>query len=261
MGKTVTAAVISLNEESNIRDCLACLSWADELLVIDAYSSDATAALAREAGARVILHTFDSYASQRNYAIEHAQSDWVLFVDADERVEQALAQEIQQRISSDIATPEEPVGYWVSRRNLILGHWVHHGGWWPDHQMRLVLRGRARYSERIDPHEVVDVTGPIGYLSNTLLHYNYSSLGQLVAKQRSYAQREARTLARESVQALPHRYLTQPVREFYRRYIQLAGYRDGLLGLLLALVMGWYRYMVYVNLRKLGRIDPPRQQG
>lgn len=261
MGSTVTAAVISLNEESNIRDCLACLSWADELLVIDAHSSDATAALAREAGARVILHAFDSYASQRNYAIEHAQSDWVLFVDADERVEPALAQEIQQRVSSDLATQEQPAGYWVSRRNLILGHWVRHGGWWPDHQMRLFLRGRARYSEGVDPHEVVEVAGPTDYLSNTLLHYNYTSLGQLVAKQRSYAQREARTLARQGVQALPHRYLTQPVREFYRRYVQLAGYKDGFLGLLLALVMGWYRFVVYVNLYRPRQIDPPRPQG
>ena len=258
MASTITAAIISLNEEANIRECLTCLSWADELLVIDAYSNDATVALAREAGARVILHGFDSYASQRNYAIEHAQSDWVLFVDADERVEPALAQEIRQNISS---APDQPVGYWVSRRNFILGRWVRHGGWWPDYQMRLFLRGQARYSERVDPHEVVDVTGPTGYLSNTLLHFNYTSLGQLVAKQRLYAQREAGTLARQGVRALPHRYVTQPVREFYRRYVQLAGYKDGPLGMLLALVMGWYRYMVYVNLHKLRQIDPFRQQG
>ncbi|MBI2888084.1 MAG: glycosyltransferase family 2 protein [Chloroflexi bacterium] len=256
MGSRITAAVITFRERQHIQVCLACLTWADELLVVDAYSPDDTAARAQEAGARVLQRPFDTFPRQRNYALQEATGDWVLFVDADERVEAPLAQAVQATVRSSAAAGEDLAGAWIPRQNLILGRWVRHGGWWPDYQLRLLRRGRARYDEAQDPHEVVVVDGPTRYLDAPLVHHNYVSWGQLLDKQRDYALREARTLRRRDVRALPHRFVTQPAREFYRRLMQLQGFRDGPLGLLLALVMAWYTLKVYVNLRRLERFDP-----
>ena len=252
MASTITAAVITLNEERHIRSCLDGLSWANEILVVDAHSSDSTAALAREAGARVALRTFDTFACQRNYALDQAQGDWILFVDADERVEQSLADETAAVVDQGAGWMEQPVGYWLSRRNIMLGRWVQHAGWWPDYQMRLFRRGRARYDEHRDPHEIVLVQGPTAYLSNSLLHYNYTSVRELFCKQRAYARREARVLVRQGVRPRPYRFFTHPLREFYRRYIQLEGYKDGPLGLLLALTMAWSRFQVCADLLRKG---------
>ena len=292
-GSTITAAVITLNEEKHISACLACLGWADELLVVDAHSADGTVLLAQQTGARVLLRPFDTFARQRNYAIQQAHCDWIFFVDADERVEPALAQEVLGGVRGGPDSLNSPVGYWVARRNLILGRWVRHAGWWPDYQLRLFRRSLARYNrlpcvavgvrkaiggnlvavcqavherlrvdeqppgaergqhQRRDPHEVVQIDGPTAHLSHSLLHYNYSSFKELLSRQAAYAQREASWLFAEGVQPYPHRYITQPAREFFRRYVQLEGYKDGPLGFLLALLMAWYRFQIYVNLRRL----------
>ena len=248
---TVTAAVITLNEQGNIHDCLRELVWADELLVVDGFSSDDTAALARASGARVLQRTFDTFAQQRNYALKEAQGAWVFFIDADERVDASLAEEARQKVRELPLAQERMAGYWVPRRNIILGKWVRHAGWWPDYQLRLLRRDFVQYDESRDPHETVIVQGETAYLEHSLLHYNYTSVRQVFVKQHAYALREARNLHASGVRAAPHRYLTQPAREFIRRYITLQGFRDGGIGLFLALTMAWYRFQVYWALRRL----------
>ncbi|MSQ10162.1 MAG: glycosyltransferase family 2 protein [Dehalococcoidia bacterium] len=247
---TITAAVITRNEQAHIAECLATLAWADERLVVDSLSDDATVHLAQAAGARVVLHAFDTYARQRNYTLDQATGDWVFFVDADERVPQALAEEVRRTVE---AAGSEQAGYWVPRHNEILGRWVRHAGWWPDAQLRLLRHGRARYDEERDPHELVALDGAEGHLIQHLQHINYTSIGQLFSKQDRYAKREAAMLSREGVKPLPHRFVTLPGREFIRRFITLEGYKEGPLGLLLACVMAWYCFRVYVHLWRLGR--------
>ncbi len=248
---TITAAVITLNEQGNIHDCLRGLVWADELLVVDGFSSDDTVALARAVGVRVLQRTFDTFAKQRNYALKEAQGEWVFFVDADERVDAPLAEEVRRKVRQQPPAQERMAGYWMPRRNIILGKWVRHAGWWPDYQLRLLRRDSAQYDEARDPHETVIVQGETAYLEHPLLHYNYTSVRQVFAKQHAYALREARSLHLSGVRAAPHRYLTQPAREFIRRYIVLQGFRDGGIGLFLALTMAWYRFQVYWTLRRL----------
>lgn len=238
----ITAAVLTLNEAANITGCLETLGWAGEMLVVDGGSTDNTVALAQACGARVLHRPFDTFARQRNHTLDVATHPWVFFVDADERVLPPLADEIVALV----ATPGVLwAGAAVPRRNLMLGVWVRHGGWWPDRQFRLLHRGQARYDEHRDPHELVLSEGPVATLRHPLTHYNYDSVSQLFAKQRSYAQREARShLA--SAGRLPLRSLfSGPAREFWRRYVTLRGFRDGPVGLLLAAVMAWYRYEVW----------------
>ncbi len=246
----ITAAVITRNEAANIQDCLASLAWADDRLVMDSLSTDTTVALAQAAGARVVQRPFDTYARQRNATLDAATGDWVVFVDADERVSPELGAEVRQAVTLACVSA---AGFWVPRRNIILGRWVQHAGWWPDQQLRVLRRGRARYDETQDPHEVVVLDGAASRLTQTLTHLNYTSVGQLFEKQDRYARREAQTLSRQGVRALPHRFVTQPVREFLRRYVQLKGYKEGRLGLLLAFVMAWYRFRVYAHLARANR--------
>ncbi|MEK7215508.1 MAG: glycosyltransferase family 2 protein, partial [Chloroflexota bacterium] len=227
---------------ANITGCLETLGWAGEMLVMDGGSTDDTVARAQTCGARVLHRPFDTFARQRNHTLDAAIHPWVFFVDADERVPPLLAGEI----AALVATPGAMwSGATVPRRNLMLGAWVRHGGWWPDHQFRLLHRGQARYDEHRDPHELVSSEGPVAALRHPLIHHNYDSVSQLFAKQRAYSLREARSHLADG-DRLPLRSLfTGPVREFWRRYVTLRGCRDGPIGLLLAVAMAWSRVEVW----------------
>lgn len=228
----ITAGVLTLNEERHLSACLEGLRWVDELIVLDSGSRDRTVELARAAGATVRHRCFDNYAAQRQAFVDLASGDWILFVDADERVSTGLAAEIEAATRTD--GPDAPAGYWIPRRNYIWGRWITGGGWWPDRQLRLFRRDRARYDLSRPVHELVVIDGPVSALSCSLVHYNYEAVGEFVSKQRRYAELEARRLAASGMAGRPRKLLSQPLREFWRRYAHLRGHRDGWHGLRLA---------------------------
>jgi (heptosyl)LPS beta-1,4-glucosyltransferase len=238
----LVAVVLTKNEERHIATCLDSLRWAGSLVVFDSLSSDRTVALASEAGAQVFTRPFDNYAAQRNAALDAVVGDWVFFVDADERATPALAAETKEKIA---AAGEGIAGFWVPRENHIAGRVIHGGGWYPDYQLRLLRKGRARYNPARPVHEVVLLDGQAGYLEHPLTHYNYETWTQFRAKQQRYAALEARALYDQGIHPKPHSYLLQPLREFRRRYLTLAGYRDGTHGLRLSLYMAWYTWVAY----------------
>jgi glycosyltransferase involved in cell wall biosynthesis len=242
----LVAVVLTKNEERHIGDCLASVSWADQVLVSDSFSEDRTVELAEAAGAVVDQRPFAGWARQRNAALDSAAglgADWVLFVDADERATPALAGEVRQVIDRG-----SEVGWWVPRQNYIVGRQVCHGGFYPDYQLRLLRVGRAQYDLDRPVHEIVQLDGSEGHLQGHLIHFNYDSWGQFHAKQRRYAAFEAQILAERGIRPRPHNFVLQPLREFRRRYLTLQGYRDGLHGLklcaLLAFYYGLYPYWV-----------------
>ena len=243
---TVTAAVLARDEEAFLDACLRSLAWADEVLVVvDAASRDRTEAIARARGARVARRAFDSFPGQRNAALALARGDWVLFVDADERVSPALAAEVRAAIGGAGA------GYWIPRRNRILGHWMRGAGWHPDEQLRLLRREAARYDPARLVHEVAEVDGALGRLQAPLVHLNYASLAEFWGKQRRYA-----TLAARSRAAQPPRaraLLGMPLREFWRRFVRLGGYRDGALGLVLCVILAYFEWETVRQARALAR--------
>jgi (heptosyl)LPS beta-1,4-glucosyltransferase len=244
----VSVVVLTRNEEDNIADCLDTVQWADETLVLDSLSDDATVEIARSKGAQVRERPFDNYALQRNAALEIASSEWVFFVDADERVTLELAQEIRQ-----VVRRPDLDGWWVPRRNYIFGAWIRHAGWYPDYQLRLLRRAKARYDERREVHELVELDGEAGYLRNTLVHYNYSTVKEFRQKQDRYTDYEARMLLESGQRARPWNFLLQPLRQFFWRYVTLRGYRDGWRGLLLSLLMAYYELTRYWRLWLLQR--------
>ncbi len=231
----VSAAVIALDEARHIVPCVRSLAWADEVLVLDGGSRDGTGALARSAGARVIDAPFVDFAHQRQRALEEARHPWVLFVDADERVSFGLAAEIRQGVRT---APGRGIrGFWIPRRNYIRGQWIRGGGWWPDHQLRLMARADASYLLDRPVHELVRIDGEVAYLTCGLAHYNYESYRQFVRKQLRYAQIEASRMRRAGTMSPVRALLSAPAREFWRRLVVERGYVDGVAGVTLAGLM------------------------
>lgn len=248
----VTAVVIARDEERHLGACLDALSWADERLVLlDDRTTDRSADVAASRGVPVSWQRFQSFPRQRNAALNQVQTPWVLFVDADERTTPSLANEVRQAV--DRGAEDSPSGYWIPRRNFIWGSWIRHGGWFPDYQLRLLAVDRAHYDEERDVHELVTLNGPAGYLREALIHYNYDTLSQFLAKQQHYSTLEAARLARSGARARPHHLVVQPYREFRRRFVELEGYRDGWRGLALAGLLAWYTAVTYVKLGQFAR--------
>jgi (heptosyl)LPS beta-1,4-glucosyltransferase len=235
----LTAIVLAYNEAQHIEDCLKSLAFADERIVFDSFSTDKTVELARSAGARTIQHNFENYASQRNAALAAASNtDWVLFVDADERVNSELAEEIRQVLISPDA-----VAYRIPRNNYIFGKLTKGAGWFPDYQTRLLKVGKARYENPV--HEVVVLDGELGTLENPFIHYNYKDLEHFLAKQRKYVRYDAQIMFDEGIKPKPQNYILQPLRHFRWRFFELKGYADAWHGFVLSALMAWYEFRKY----------------
>lgn len=240
----LTALILTLNEAQHITECIASLAWADRVVVCDSFSSDGTHNLAAEAGAEVIRSRFQNYAQQRNAALDRVQTDWVFFVDADERGTPALGREVRRVIKE-----RSEAGWYVPRHNYIFGKLTRGGGWYPDFQLRLFRHGSVTYERPV--HEVAVVDGEVGYLENPLIHYNYRSVEHFHEKQRYYSEYDAEVLNEQGVVPKFYTPLTQPLRHFWWRFVTLDGYRDGLHGLRLSLYMAYYEWVKYRTLAAL----------
>lgn len=239
----LTVLILAHNEEHHLPDCLASVAWAENVIVFDSMSTDRTAEIAWAAGATVVQREFDNYAGQRNAALAVARTEWVLFVDADERVLPALAAEIRGVLGHPQA------GWWIPRHNYLFGKLTLHAGWYPDYQLRLLRRARARYERPV--HEIVVLEGEAGYLKHPLEHLNYASVPEFVAKQKYYATYAAERLAADGARAKPQNFILQPLRQFWWRFITLHGWRDGGHGLRLSWLMAGFEFEKYRTLRKI----------
>ena len=243
----VTAIVLTLNEERNISGCLDSLSWADQTVVFDSYSSDDTVALARKCGAEVRQNPFQDYAQQHNDAMDCVEAEWILFVDADERATPELAKEVRSVTSGD----RKEVAWWVPRHNYIFGRLTLVAGWYPDYQSRLLLKGHARWERPV--HEVAIVDGQEGYLRTALIHFNYDNLAEFRSRQEKYNEYDARILYERGVRPRVHTPYGQGVRHFWWRFGTLRGYRDGLHGARLSLLTAYYEMKKYQLLAQMWR--------
>ena len=203
----VTVVILTRDEAPHLPACLESVAWADRVLVVDSGSRDGTRRLAAAAGAEVVHNTFQNCSRQRDHALGLVQTPWTFFVDADERTPPALAAEVRSAIRGEFA------GYWVPRQNVFWGRVMRGGGWWPDHQLRLMATGRAHYDPARAVHEVAIVDGPTGYLKTPLRHLNYADWGEFRARQDQYAQLEAQR--RQAMGLRPRRrsLLSLPARD------------------------------------------------
>lgn len=245
-GPSVSVAVIALNEEERIRACLESVLWADEIVVVDAGSSDKTADVARELTDRVVFRAWTGYAAQKNFALAQCRGEWLLSLDADERVPEALRDEIRQTLARG---PRE-AGFYLPRRNFFEGTWIRHGGFYPDHQLRLFRRGLGRFRERA-VHESAEVDGPTGRLRAPLDHDSYRGVADVVARANRYSDLAARELAASGRGGGVADLLLRPVWRFLSMYLLRAGFLDGRRGLVLALCYAHYVFLRAAKVREL----------
>jgi glycosyltransferase involved in cell wall biosynthesis len=241
----ISGAVITLNEEENLPRALASLAFCDEIVVVDSGSTDRTAELAAELGARVLRRDWTGYADQKNFAAEQASHDWVLSLDADEEVSHELAASIGRLRGNGPAA----AGYAFPRSARYLGRWIRHSGWYPDEKVRLYDRRRARWIGDY-VHESVVVDGPAGRLEGDLLHYTCDSFShhiQTVDRYTTLAGREMRARGRRPGIA---RLLIGPPWTAFRTYFLQLGFLDGFAGLLIAVMAGFYVFSKYVKARE-----------
>ncbi|HLI50332.1 MAG TPA: glycosyltransferase [Thermomicrobiaceae bacterium] len=241
----LTVVVLTLNEERHLPGCLASIAGLKApVLVIDSDSGDATVDIALAAGAKVERHDFGGYASQRQLALDLVRTRWTLFLDADERLTPELSAEILDVLSSG----DRFAGYWIPRANWFGSRRLRGGGWWPDRQLRLVQTRRSAMHPDREVHETIDLGGPSADLTHPFIHLNYDSLTEFRDKQRRYTCIRADNDIGRIARPPARRYVSAPVRELWRRFVQLHGYRDGALGFELASILAWY------ELRYWGRV-------
>lgn len=244
----LTAVILTHNEADNIRDCIASVIFADAVLVFDSHSTDDTVQIAQSLGAQVQQHPFENYAAQRNAALDAVaqKTEWVLFVDADERVPDELAQEVRRVIQSDAH-----VAWRIPRYNYIFGKLTKGAGWYPDYQTRLLRVGYTHFDPAVKVHEVVVMQGEQGTLNAHFIHHNYADMNHFITKQRTYVSYDAQIMYEQGIHPKFRNYILQPLRHFRWRFVQLHGYSDGWHGLRLSMLMAWYEFRKYWLLRQL----------
>jgi glycosyltransferase involved in cell wall biosynthesis len=248
----VTATIITLNEAAHIEDCLASVAWADEILVVDSGSTDGTPDKARARGARVVVRTWPGYAAQKNFAASEATNDWIVSVDADERVTPQLAAEIRACLASGERRAALEAGYRMPRVAWHLGRWIRTTDWYPDYQLRLYDRRRARWPPR-RVHESVQAEGPVGQLTHELLHYAYLDIGHHHETMNRYTTLAAQEMFDSGRRASVFDLVLHPPAAFMRNYVLRRGFTDGTPGLIISAMNAHYVFLKFAKLWALAR--------
>jgi glycosyltransferase involved in cell wall biosynthesis len=251
---TLSVTIITLNEAANIDACLASVAWADDVLVVDSGSTDDTVARARAAGARVEVREWPGYSEQKNWAAGQARFDWILSIDADERVSPELADEIRSRLASHPAT----AGFRIRRVTWHLGRWLRTTDWYPDYQLRLYHRERARWKpSRV--HESVTADGPVDTLTHELQHFAYRDISHHHGTMDRYTTLAAQEMFERGRRATIVDLVLHPPAAFLRNYILKRGCLDGSAGFIVSAMNAYYVFLKFAKLRRLaaGGSDRP----
>ena len=245
----VSAVVIAYNDEPNMRACLESVTWADELIVVDSHSTDATATISREFTGKIYQHDFQGFGKLRNDALAHATHDWVFSLDTDERATPEIRDEIRRVLAEGPAAD----AYFVPRRNYFLGRWIRHCGWYPDYrQPQLFRKSRMRYRDEV-VHEGAEVDGRTGFLKEHVLQYPFRDLDHYLAKMDRYSDLMADRMARQGRRFHVHQLVTHPCFTFAKMYLGRAGFLDGMPGLILSGLYAYYTFIKYAKFWEMSR--------
>ena len=245
MGVPLSVVILAKNEAQRIADCIRSVQWADDILVVDDESTDGTVPLAESLGARVLRRAMDVEGRHRNWAATQAKHDWILSLDADERVTPALAEEIQALFHA----PPRYSTYAIPRRNYIGDRWIRHGGWYPSAQLKLFKRSIFRWEETT-VHPRAFAEGPCGQLTHDLIHYSYRDLKDFMAKQDRHTTLEAEKWIRDGRGMTAGKALWRTVDRFIRSYVLKRGFFDGKMGFFVAWMGGQYQWASYLKYRR-----------
>ena len=242
----LSVIIITKNEADNIQACLDSVSFADQRIIVDSGSTDGTVALARDAGATVIETDWPGFGPQKNRALDEETGDWVLSLDADERIGEGLRDEIL----AAIARPAHQA-YMLPRLSSFCGHFIHHAGWYPDHIVRLFRRGRARFSDDLVHERIVVAEGSVGRLKNPIIHYSYRDDSAYLRKLEQYSSLGARQAFEAGKRGGLGKAILHGCTAFLRSYVAKRGFLDGRAGLMVAISTAESTYHKYFKLMLL----------
>ena len=246
----LSVAIITHNEEENIKDALESVKWADEIVVVDSFSTDRTREICKKYTDKVFTFEWQGFAEQKNRAVSLTTQPWVLALDADERVTEDLKSEILKTVNE----PSSKDGYYVARKNHFAGRWIRHGGWWPDYTLRLFRRGKGSFQQR-EVHESIKVNGSTGHLKNPLEHFTYKNTNDYLKRMELYSMLAAKELYKEGRRACIFDIILRPAATFFKMLFLQLGFFDGDYGIKLAYLYSSYTFNKYAKLRRMGRKD------
>ncbi len=243
----ISAAIITLNEQRNIARAIESLRCCDEVVVVDSGSSDRTCEVAENLGARVVEAPWRGYAGQKNYATEQCSHDWVLSLDADEALSEALEAEIWQLKKCGPGAD----AYTMPRLAQYLGRWILHGGWYPDRKIRLFDRRKARWVGDF-VHESVRVNGALAHLQANLLHFTCDSLTEHLKSMDRYTTLAAEQIIAQNRPVTWRNLVVDPSWTFFSTYFLKRGFLDGFEGMAIAHMAAMYNFLKYAKARSMG---------
>ncbi|MCM8770315.1 MAG: glycosyltransferase family 2 protein [Candidatus Omnitrophica bacterium] len=242
----LSVVILTKNEEARISECLESVKSADELIVVDDFSTDKTVEIAQRYTDKIFLRKMDIEGRHRNWAYTKTKNDWILSLDADERATPELMQEINMVIRSK---PHFD-GFTIPRRNYIGKYWIKHGGWYPSPQLKLFRKNKFHYEE-VEVHPRAFMEGPCGHLKNDIIHYSYRDFEDFLNKLNRQTTWEAQKWFNQGKPMKLGRFIWRTIDRFMRTYIGKAGYRDGFIGFVIAYYAGLYQWMSYLKYREL----------
>ena len=240
---SISACIITLNEESRIRDCLESVKWVDEIIVVDSFSTDKTIDICREYTDKVYQRAWTGNIDQKNYTIGLAKCDWILSLDADERLSPGLIEEIQEAVCN----PGNAAGFFFPRRSFYLGRWIYHGDWYPDYQLRLFKRDCGQW-QGTNPHGRVIIDGKTKYMKHDIYHFNYKNFSHQLKTIDNYSNIFANVMIEKNKGFSLFQLFFRPLYKFIKVYFIKMGFLDGLPGFILAVSNAFYIFVKYVKL-------------
>lgn len=241
----IAVVILTKNEAANIERCLKSVTWTDEIVLVDDLSCDETVNIAKNYGARIFSRKLDDFASQREYGAGCATSQWVFSLDADEEVTPELAEEIKSVVRSGRHS-----AYQVAFKQHFFGKWLKHGGWYPAYRIRLYDRTRCHWGKQI--HEKIDSAEPVGRLKNAIVHYSHQTISQFLEMLNHYTDMEAQSRYQQGIRTNIGAVAGRPLRTFLAHYVLHQGFRDGAHGLVVAVLMAFYKFSWQAKLWEMG---------
>jgi glycosyltransferase involved in cell wall biosynthesis len=250
MSIKISVAIITFNEEHNIKRCIKSVDFADEIVIVDSLSTDNTCDIARDLGAKVIDQKFLGHIAQKQMAVDNCTNDWVLSLDADEELSPELKDEIVQLIAS----PLKFCAYIMPRVSFHLGRWIRHGGWYPDAKVRLFDKNKA-YWGGYNPHDKIIVNEAIGKLKGDLRHYVFDDLRHNINTNNAYSSIMAKDLDRDGKQFSTFKLFLKPIGKFLEVYIYKRGFLDGMAGFIIAVGASYSMFLKFAKLWEMQKVQ------
>ena len=245
----ITAIIPTLNEEIHIEAAIKSVQFADEIIVIDSYSTDKTVVLAEKHNVKIIKRKFDDFSSQKNFAIDQAKHPWIYILDADERV----TPEVEKEILKAVQNPKDKVGFYVRRCFYFVGKKIKYSGWQRDKVVRLFLKKDCRYQGIV--HETIKANGELGFFKNKIDHFGYKDYNHFISKIHQYGELKAKELHEKGKTVNAFHLLVKPPFRVFSHFVLKKGFLDGYVGLVLSITQGYAVLTRYIKLWLLNRSE------